>query len=102
MYEATLAIVAARSAPGSRLVILYHAPALMLRIVGFVVRRMGEPLRSAFTAADMQTLLGRHGFRVMRDDDLRTIGADMSPPVRENTRRATHMRIVAAERDARP
>ena len=96
--EATLAILAARSAPGSRLVILYHAPALIRHLIGLLVRRMGEPLRSAFTAADMRALLGRHGFGVVRDDDLSVVGAAMSPAIRETTRRAAHMRIVVGER----
>ena len=33
--EATLAVVARRSAPGSRLVVLYLSPALISRLVGF-------------------------------------------------------------------
>ncbi len=55
--EASLATIQMRSAPGSRLVIGYHSPALMLRLVGFLVRRVGEPLRSALTAHDMRLLI---------------------------------------------
>ena len=96
--EATLSIVARRSAPKSRLVILYHAPAFLLRIVGPLVRRVGEPLRSAYTAEQMRALLARHGFASHRDLDLRAIGAPMAKEIRDTTRGARHMRIVTADR----
>jgi methyltransferase (TIGR00027 family) len=95
--EATLTIVAGRSAPKSRLVILYHSPALILKIVRPIVRRLGEPLRSVYTADQMRALLARHRFDVVRDEDLRTIGAAMSPELRKTTRAINHMRIVTAD-----
>jgi hypothetical protein len=39
-----------------------YSPALMLRVVGPFVRRVGEPLRSVFTADGMRALLVKHGF----------------------------------------
>ena len=62
--EATLGVIARRSAAGSRLIVAYHSPALILRLVAFLVARVGEPLRSAFTAHAMRTLLATHGFGV--------------------------------------
>jgi len=96
--EATLAVIARRSAPTSRLMVLYHSPAVLLKIVGPIVRRLGEPLRSVFTAEQMRALLSRHGFTVVSDQDIRTIGAAMSREVRESTRPITHMRIATADR----
>jgi hypothetical protein len=51
----------------------------MLRLVGFFLRRVGEPLRSAFTAEEMRALLTRHRFIVDRDQGLPEIGAALSP-----------------------
>jgi methyltransferase (TIGR00027 family) len=94
--DASLAIIARRSAPGSRLTILYHSPSLLLKVVGPLVKRLGEPLRSVYTAKSMRALLERHGFAVVRDDDIRTLGAAMSKEVRETTKPINHMRIVVA------
>src|SRR5262245_7653051 len=58
--EATLAVIARRSAPGSRLVLLYLRPALISWFVGFIVRRAGEPFRSSFSPDQMRALLARH------------------------------------------
>ncbi|MDF2696974.1 MAG: Transcriptional regulator, MerR family protein [Labilithrix sp.] len=96
--EATLDVVARRSAPGSRLVILYHCPALMLSIVGVVVRRLGEPLRSSFRPEAMRAMLAKHGFEVVRDQSLPEIGRAMSPALGEATSVTKHLRIVTATR----
>jgi methyltransferase (TIGR00027 family) len=96
--EATLAIVARRSAVGSRLVVAYHCPAPILRIVGFLVRRLGEPLRSVLTADAMRALLARHRFTVVRDEDLPTIAAALSPELGRATQILKHLRIVTADR----
>ena len=95
--EATLAVVAARSAPGSRIAIAYHSPAFMLHIVGYIVKRMGEPLRSAYTDRQMHELLSRHDFAVIRDANLHQIGAQLSPELGEATRVMKHTRIVIAD-----
>jgi len=95
---ATLAIVARRSPPGSRLVVAYHAPALILKLVGWIVGRAGEPLRSAFRPQEMRQLLARHGFAVVRDDDLPTLAQTVTPEVAAAVRPLRHFRIVVAER----
>jgi methyltransferase (TIGR00027 family) len=94
--EATLAVVQRRSAPGSQLLIVYHAPALILGVVSLFLRRIGEPLRSAFTPEQMRALLGRYGFEVSADRDLPSIGATLSAEIAGVARRVKHMRIVTA------
>jgi methyltransferase (TIGR00027 family) len=96
--ESTLRIIARRSVAGSRLAITYHAPTPVRWVVGVVVSRLGEPLRSVFRAEEMRTLLARYGFTVVRDDDIRGIGAGLSAEMGSRTRRMKHFRIVTAER----
>ena len=77
---ATVAEVAACSAPGSRLIVNYQSPSrlggVIRRVLGAVARRANpwaaEPWRSAWTADAMAALLSGHGFTVRRDDDLLT------------------------------
>jgi hypothetical protein len=69
-----------------------------MHLVGVVVRRLGEPLRSVFTAEAMRVLLAKHGFRVVSDHGLPEIGQRLSENVARATRRLRHMRIVTAER----
>lgn len=94
--DASLAVIERRSAATSRLVIAYHSPAPILWLVGPVVRRLGEPLRSAFTDTDMRALLARFHFRVTSDRPLPAIGAALSPGVARATRIMKHLRIVVA------
>lgn len=101
--EATLSVVDTRSAPSSRLIVAYHSPALVLKLVGLAVRRLGEPLRSAFTADEMRALLARYHFSVVRDEGLSAIGARLassarSTPVARATRPIKHLRIATADR----
>lgn len=97
--EATLAAVSRRSAQGSRLIIAYHSPAPMLRLLGPFLRRIGEPLLSAFSPAAMCALLERHGFHACRrDEGLPTLGAALAPEVGRATRHIKHLRIVVADR----
>jgi len=96
--EATLAVVARRSAPRSRLIVLYLRPALISRLVGFLVRRVGEPFRSAFSPEQMRALLAKHGFAVTRDDNLPAIGARLSADIAQATRVMKHMHIATADR----
>ena len=98
--EATLAAVEQRSAPASRIIIAYHSPALVLRLVNLVLSRLGEPLRSAYTAADMRALLAAHGFTVSHDENLPTIGEALSPDISRATRVMKHLRIATADRRA--
>lgn len=96
--ETSLAVIARRSVVGSRLVIAYHAPALMLLVAGLIVRRLGEPLRSVYTAEKMRAMLTRHGFYVVSDKGLPTIAMALSPELGQATRVMKHFRIVIAER----
>jgi len=96
---ATLAVVRQRSAAGSRLVVAYHSPALLLAVVALFVRRLGEPLRSVHTPETMQRLLAGNGFEVVRDQDVRSIGDALGPEVAEATRVMKHLRIVVADHD---
>jgi methyltransferase (TIGR00027 family) len=96
--EKTLSVVAPRSAPGSCLVILYTSPAWLLHIVGLLVKRLGEPFRSRFTAQEMRTLLEKHGFAVVRDEDIPRIGSAMAPEIAQGTKVMKHVRVVTAGR----
>jgi methyltransferase (TIGR00027 family) len=103
--EATLAVVERRSAAGSRLIIAYHVPALILKVVGILLKRLGEPLRSAFRPQQMRALLAQHGFDVLGDQDLLGVGLTLSPEIGKAAGRVKHMHIVTAERvtsSARP
>lgn len=95
---ATLAIVRDRSAPESRLVIAYHSPAAMLHVIGFLVRLLGEPLRSTYTPESMAALLRAHGFGVATDRGLPELGAALGPEVDQATKVMRHTRIVVATR----
>ena len=95
---ATLAVIERRSAPASRLVVVYHHPALALRLVRPVMRWIGEPLRSAFTADAMRELLGRYGFAVVRDQGLPEISAALSLDIARKMRAMRHIRITIADR----
>jgi len=103
--EATLAVIERRSARRSQLIIVYHAPALILGLVGWALKRVGEPLRSAFRPARLRALLQRYGFDVSADRDLVSIGAELSPQIAAGVRHVKHMRVAIAERvtsSARP
>src|SRR5262245_4517343 len=96
--ETTLRTVEARSAPGSRLIVAYHQPALMLLILAVIVRRLGEPIRTVLTPHQMRELLGRYGFCTRWDRGLPAIARELSPEVGHATRLMRHLRIVTAER----
>ena len=96
--DASLAVVAARSTPGSRLIIAYAAPGLLVPLVRILVRRVGEPLQSVFRPAAMKELLAGAGFAVLRDRDIPTLARALSANTWQATRALKHIRIVAAER----
>ena len=96
--EATLRVVEARSAPGSRLVVVYHSPSIIRQIGGFILGWLGEPFRSSFTADEMHTLLAGFGFTVVHDDDLARIAIGLSAEFAEVARLLKDMRIATAER----
>lgn len=96
--EVTLAVIGRRSAAGSRLILLYLSPSPLVLLLGLFVRWFGEPLRSSFTAGAMRALLARHGFTVVRDEDLHRIGAALSADIGRATRVAAYLRVAIAER----
>jgi methyltransferase (TIGR00027 family) len=98
--EATLEVIQKRSTSHSRLIIVYHSPARILKVVGLMLRVVGEPLRSAFSAEQMRGLLTRFGFEVIEDADLPTLGRALSADMADATRYVKHMRVVTAQRRA--
>jgi methyltransferase (TIGR00027 family) len=96
--ETTLSTVEARSAAGSRLIVAYHQPALMLLLLAVIVRRLGEPIRTVLTPRQMRKLLARYGFCTRWNRDLPAIGSELSAEIGRATRLMRHLRIVAAER----
>jgi hypothetical protein len=65
--------------------------------VGFVVARLGEPLRSAFKPAAWRALLAQHGFRVLGDRNLPELSRGFGAHVVRATRPLRHLRISIAE-----
>ena len=96
--ERTLSTVEARSAPGSRLIVAYLQPALMLLPLAVIVRRLGEPIRTVLTPKQMKKLLTRYGFSTLWDRGLPEIGLKLSAEIGHATRMMRHLRIVAAQR----
>ncbi len=94
--ESTLAVVQRRSSAGSRITVLYHCRGWILILVAPFVWLVGEPLRSIFQPDQMNRLLGRFGYEVVRDEDIREIAARISPDLAKDTRVMGHLRIVTA------
>ncbi|MCA9640672.1 MAG: class I SAM-dependent methyltransferase [Polyangiaceae bacterium] len=95
--EATLSVIRDRSAKGSRLIIVYHRPAWVLKLVNLFVSRLGEPFRSTFSEGAMRALLARYGFQVSEDRSAAEVGGSLSAAVGQATRFATHLRIAVAD-----
>ena len=66
--EATLAVVAKRSAPSSRLLVTYLPPSPFRTVVGIGTSLLSEGLRAAYEPSQLATLLAQHGFDVVRDE----------------------------------
>jgi len=96
--EATLGTLKSRSAPGSRLIVAYHQPALMILVLAVIVRRLGEPIRTVLTSNQMRKLLAGYGFCTRWDRDLPSIGSGLSAEIGRATRLMRHLRIVSADR----
>jgi methyltransferase (TIGR00027 family) len=94
---ATLRVIDRRSAPGSRLIIVYHVPSWMLLTIAPLVRRLGEPLRSQTTPAEMSRLLERHDYRVVRDAAVSDFAKQGPPELARVAGFATHLHVVIAE-----
>jgi methyltransferase (TIGR00027 family) len=96
--EASLRVIEARSTQGSRLIIVYIGPGgWIVPVVALVVRRLGEPFRSRYSAPQMRALLARHGFAVQNDESLPESAARIAPGFQKTTRRVRHMRTVIAD-----
>jgi hypothetical protein len=93
-------VVAARSAPSSAIVIVYAARSPLYWLVGFLVRQLGEPFRSAFTAEQMAAMLGEFGFDVAADEDVPTAAKRSTPEVQAAVRPMRHLRLVRATRSS--
>lgn len=100
----TLDRVAARSGPGSRLIVNYqeHTAALAVtRALTLVLRSASpfrnEPWRSTWAPEAMRDLLAARGFRVASDVDLLSLSAALSMKVRQRNSLRTS-RVVVADR----
>lgn len=105
--EATLAVVAALSAPGSRLVVNYQERSLSARagrVVAGLLARVGgsrspwsgEPWRSTWTPRQLAHLLSGTGFRVVHDVDLSAVAARLG--MRTRSRSLRNGRVLVADR----
>ncbi len=105
--EATLDVVAGRSAPGSRIVVGYLAPGLkqaLGRMLAAALGRLGsaqnplehEPQRSFYTADKMREALARHGFRVITDENLDAAAARFGVALTRRSSTAVGRIAVAA------
>ncbi len=95
--EATLQVIARRSATSSRVSIAYHSPSFLLKLVGLVHHRLGEPFRSEFTPPRLRALLARHGFHIVRDEDVAGISRRLAPENVRALRPIKYMRIATAD-----
>ena len=100
---ATLAALAARTAPGSALVVTYQAPSpratlgrLLTRLLGGSLTS-GEPWRSLWRPPRMAALLAEHGMRVVSDDSLLDIARTLDGPAPKGSALRTG-RVLVAER----
>ncbi|MFJ6564572.1 class I SAM-dependent methyltransferase [Streptomyces sp. NPDC091412] len=101
--RATVAALAARSVPGSALVVNYQAPSaraaagrLLTRVLGSSVTS-GEPWRSLWRPQRMAALLAEYGLRVVSDDNLLTLAHTLGSPARGRTSLQSG-RVAVAER----
>jgi methyltransferase (TIGR00027 family) len=99
--EASIAAMASRSAPGSRLLATYNIPpGYPGRLAGRFTAMAHEPQRASFQTTQMKELLARNGFVVQSDRDgierLYRIGA--KPSLISHLTRFHH--VVVADRSA--
>ena len=76
---------------------MYHSPSRILGVISLALRWVGEPLRSNFTPEAMRALLEKYRFGVERDDDLGSLGLELSPEFAEAARRIRHNRLAVAD-----
>jgi methyltransferase (TIGR00027 family) len=105
--EATLAVVARRSAPGSRLAIAYVTRS-RARWLGLLLARLArrsgldvlehEPQVTFLDVDEMRALLARHGMRVQADEDVVSVASRIGAEIGRSARFARAGRIVIATR----
>jgi methyltransferase (TIGR00027 family) len=105
---ATAAAIAGCSGPGSRLIVNFQLPGGFTSL-GQVLARLlmastgrpsvwaKEPLRSTWTPAAMSALLARHGYAVIREDDLVDLARALPMAVR-HARSLHHGAVLVADR----
>jgi methyltransferase (TIGR00027 family) len=104
----TVADLAARSAPDSRLIVNFQTPATSTRLGRLAARALAastgrssvwasEPWRSTWTSSAMAGLLARHGFVVHQDGDLLATANTLAVPIRHR-RSLGHGRVMVADR----
>ena len=102
---ATVAAIAAYSAPASQLAFNYvrrdlvDRPGFAAGAVALVVRAVGEPFRSGFDPATLPAWLSVRGFRLLRDDDFAALAARLLPPAWSRSVRRGR-RLILVERTA--
>ncbi|MGQ4377516.1 class I SAM-dependent methyltransferase [Streptomyces sp. SAS_267] len=86
--RATVAALAARTAPGSALVVNYQAPSaraavgrLLTRVLGSSITS-GEPWRSLWRPEQLAAVLAEGGLRVVSDDSLLAVAHTLDIPTR--------------------
>ncbi|WEO99832.1 class I SAM-dependent methyltransferase [Streptomyces sp. FXJ1.172] len=89
--RATVAALAARTAPGSALVVNYQAPSvraaagrLLTRVLGSSITS-GEPWRSLWRPQQMASLLAQYGLQVVSDDNLLALAHRLGTPAAGRT-----------------
>ncbi|WP_326783420.1 class I SAM-dependent methyltransferase [Streptomyces sp. NBC_00151] len=89
--RATVAALAARTVPGSALVVNYQVPSaraavgrLLTRVLGSSITS-GEPWRSLWRPQQMAELLAEFGLRVVSDDNLLALADTLGIPTRGRT-----------------
>jgi len=107
--EASAAVIADRSAPGSRVVVNYQTPsrratagralarALMV-IAGARDPMAGEPRRSSWTPQSLSALLSRHGFTIVADNDLFELAKTLPLDLGRGRRSLGSGRLAVADR----
>jgi O-methyltransferase involved in polyketide biosynthesis len=84
------------------LVIAYVSSGPLLATVSQMVRQVGEPVRSVFTAEEMAALLSQYGFAVVDDQTVSEAAATLAPPLAAGTQMVRHARMVTAVRTGGP
>lgn len=105
---ATVTMLAACSAPNSRLIVNFQTPAISTKLGRLAARALmastgrpsvwaNEPWRSTWTPTAIAGLLARHGYAVTRDEDLLDTAGALAISIRHR-RSLRHGRVMVADR----